>query len=125
MANGRPTTIKIPEESTDLKAKWHAAAKEVAYKLLDLRKESWKDYNIFEKTMVHMELDARYKFDPPLDPRCVDKYLSGHLRTSRAVWKVYWQKYGDTQRHHNCPEEAWAKLTKWYVAHPSLQRGSC
>lgn len=45
LATGRPSTIKILESSSDLKCKWHAAAKDVAYKLLDLRKESWKEYS--------------------------------------------------------------------------------
>lgn len=114
LATGRPSTIRLPEDETTLKARWHAAAKEVAYKLLDLRKESWKDYNYFEKEVVHRELDEKYKFDPPIDPKKVDKYLSGHLRTSRAVWKAHWIKYGDAQKHHNCPADAWAKLIKWW-----------
>lgn len=49
LASGRASTIKIMEETTNLKARWHVAAKEVAYKLLDLRKESWKEYTMFEK----------------------------------------------------------------------------
>lgn len=114
LASGQPTTIKIAEDSTDLKATWHAAAKEMAYKFLDMTKESWKDYNIFEKNMVHTELKEQFKFDPPLDPRKVDKYLSGHFRTSRAVWKAHWKKCGSSNRHHNCPEVAWEKLTKWW-----------
>ena len=114
LASGRPTIVKVPLRQTDLKSTWHAAAKEVAYKLLDLRKESWKDYSIFEKSVVHNELKEAYKFDPPLDPKRVDKYLSCHLRTSRAVWKAHWKKYGTEHRHHNCPEEAWAKLSSWW-----------
>ena len=114
LATGRPTTIKVSEENNDLKGMWHAAAKEVAYKFLDLRKDNWKDYSLREKGMIHNELKEQYKFDPPLDPKSIDKYLSGHLRTSRAVWKAHWKKYGDTKRHHNCPEEAWEKLTKWW-----------
>jgi hypothetical protein len=114
LASGRPPIIKLSEERTDLKARWHAAAKEVAYKLLDLRKESWKEYTMFEKSMIHKVLDEQYKFDPPIDPPQVDKYLSGHLRTSRAVWKAHWLKYGDASRHHNCPEAAWEKLIKWW-----------
>lgn len=114
LAQGRPTTIKVSEESSDLKAKWHAAAKECAYKYLDLTKESWKDYTLFEKGVVHKEVNEILKWDPPLDPRRIDIYLSGHLRTSRAVWKAHWQKHGDAHRHHNCPEVAWATLTKWW-----------
>lgn len=114
LATGRPSTIKIPESSSDLKCRWHAAAKDVAYKLLDLRKESWKEYSQFEKETLHREVNERYKFDPPIDPKSLDKYLSGHLRTARAVWKAHWQKYGDGQRHHNCPAAAWEKLIKWW-----------
>lgn len=65
--------------------------------------------------MLHRELNAQYKFDPPLDPKKVDKYLSGHLRTSHAVWKAHWLKYGDDSRHHNCPAKAWEKLIKWWL----------
>lgn len=114
LATGRTTTIKVPEVNNDLKGTWHATAKEVAYKFLDLRKNSWKDYSMFEKGVVHKELKAQYKFDPPLDPKRVENYLSSHLRTSRAVWKAHWKKYGDSKRHNNCPEEAWEKLTRWW-----------
>lgn len=101
-----------------MKSIWHAAAKEVAYKLLDLRKESWKDYSIFEKSLVHNELNEQFKFIPPINPKRIDKYLSGHLRTSRGVWKAHWKKFGAANRHHNCPQEAWDKLSKWW---PTIQ----
>ena len=114
LAAGRPPTRHVPEEETDLKARWHQAAKEVAYKMLDLRKDGWKEYTNFDKARVHKELRDVFKFDPPLDQKRVEKYLSGHLRTSRAVWKAHWTKYGASQRHHNCPEEAWEALTKWW-----------
>ena len=114
LAAGRPPTRHVPEEKPDLKARWHSAAKEVAYKVLDLRKDGWKEYSPFDKSRVHRELNDVYKFDPPLDRKSVEKYLAGHLRTSRAVWKAHWLKYGDSQRHHHCPEEAWEKLTKWW-----------
>lgn len=114
LATGEPTTIRGGEDENELKGKWHAAAKELAYKFLDLRKESWKDYNIFEKGMVHKLLKEQYKFDPPICPKQIDKYLSGHLRTSRAVWKAHWKKYGPLERHHNCPQVAWDKLCKWW-----------
>ena len=44
----------------------------------------------------------------------VEKYLAGHLCSSRAVWKAHWMRYGDFERHHNCPEEAWDKLIQWW-----------
>lgn len=117
LASGRPANVSVPVEQTDLKSAWHAAAKEVAYKFLDLRKERWKDYSFFEKSVVHAQLNEVYNFDPPLDPKKVDKFLSSHLRTSRAVWKAHWKKEGPKNRHHNCPEEAWAKLiTIWPTA---------
>ena len=115
LASGRPANVKVPVKHTDLKSTWHAAAKESAYKLLDITKESWKDYSIFEKSVVHREVNVAYKFDPPIDPKRIDKYLSCHLRTSRAVWKAHWKKYGPEQRHHNCPEGAWAKLCSWWL----------
>ena len=34
---------------------------------------------------VHKILNAHYKFDLPLDPKCVDKYLAGHLHSSKAA----------------------------------------
>ena len=114
LGSGLAAAINVAEEQSDLRTAWHTAAKEVAYRYLDLRKESWKDYNQFEKAQVHKELAAQYSCNPPLDTRCVDKYLSGHLRTSRAVWKAHWKKYGPSRRHHNCPEEAWEKLTSWW-----------
>ena len=114
LATGRTTEIAVAVVQTDLKSAWHTAAKEVAYKFLDLRKESWKDYSLFDKAKVHKEIATQYKYDPPLDPKRIDKYLSGHLRTQRAVWKVHWKRYGSSHRHHNCPEEAWEKLTAWW-----------
>lgn len=49
LAGGRPVTYRAPEGQNDLKGRWHAAAKEVAYSVLDLRKEGWRNYNMFEK----------------------------------------------------------------------------
>ena len=114
LATGQPMQITVAEPTTDLKSAWHAAAKEVAYKFLDLTKESWKEYNHFEKDRVHREVNEQYKFDPPIDPKRIDKFLSCHLRTSRAVWKAHWKKYGTSNRHPNCPELAWQKLTRWW-----------
>lgn len=114
LATGDPITIKDADEQGNLKAVWHAAAKEVAYKFLDLTKETWKDYSIFEKTMVHDEINAQFKFDPPITQKRIDNYLSSHLRTSRAVWKAHWKKNGPSERHHNCPQAAWDRLCKWW-----------
>lgn len=81
---------------------------------MDLRKEGWKQYTHFELARVHKELDEKYKFEPPLDPGRVNKYLAGHLRSARASWKSHWTKHGDNDRHPNCPEEAWEKLIRWW-----------
>lgn len=124
LSRGRPVTLRAPEGQNDLKTRWHTAAKKVAYNLLDLRKEGSKDYSMFDKGRVHKELDAKYQFDPPLDPKRVDKYLAGHLRTSRGVWKAHWLKYGDSQRHHNCPEEAWEKLINWWPTDACMEEAS-
>ena len=114
LAGGRPPSVNVPESATHLKARWHNAAKIAAYKLLDLRKESWKEYSNFDKERVHNEIHEHYKFDPPLDARRINKYLAGHLRSSRAVWKAHWQVHGNHNRHHNCPVEAWETLIKWW-----------
>ena len=114
VAGGRAPIITIAENETHLKARWHAAAKELAYKLMPFKKEGWKGYSTFEKGVIHQELNSRYKFDPPVDPKRVEKYLAGHLRSSRAVWKSHWLRYGDSKRHHNCPEDAWQELILWW-----------
>ena len=114
LAQGRPPTLNVNEEETYLKTRWHSAAKEVAYIFLDIRKESWRAYTMFENTLVHKELNVQYKFDSPLDPKRVDKYLCRHLHSARAVWKAHWLQYGDDAWHPNCPEEAWQKLIRWW-----------
>ena len=114
LSQGRLPTLNVKEDQTHLKSRWHTAAKEVAYKFLDLRKEGWKQYTHFELARVHKELDEKYKFEPPLDPGRVNKYLAGHLRSARASWKSHWTKHGDNDRHPNCPEEAWEKLIRWW-----------
>jgi hypothetical protein len=114
LAEGRPPAMNVKENQTHLKARWHAAAKEAAYKFLDLRKEGWKAYTPFEKALVHNEIEVRYKFEPPLDPLRIDKFLASHLRSARAVWKSHWKKFGDDIRHPNCPEAAWQSLIKWW-----------
>ena len=124
LAGGEPPSIHVSENETHLKARWHSAAKECAYKLLDLRKEGWKHYTLWDKERVHKELIRHYKFDPPLDPKVVDKYLAGHLRSSRAVWKSHWLKHGDKGRHPNCPEEAWAKLIKWWCTDQCMEESA-
>ena len=124
LAGGRPPAINVSKSQTHMKARWHSAAKEVAYKLLDLRKERWKEYTIFEKSKVYNKLNAQYKFDPPIDPRQVEKYLAAHLRSSRAVWKSHWLKYGDDERHHKCPKEAWEKLIKWWPTKACIEESA-
>ena len=114
LAAGRPPSISVSDQETHLKARWHSAAKEVAYKVLDMRKEGWKGYTMHDKGKLHKELNEKYKFDPPLDPQRVEKYLAGHFRSSRAVWKAHWLKHGDDDRHHNCPEDAWEQLIQWW-----------
>jgi hypothetical protein len=114
LAEGRPPEMKVPESQTHLKARWHAAAKEACYKILDLRREGWKGYSHFEKTKMHNEMNAIAKFEPPIERRRVEKFLAQHLRGSRAVWKAHWRRHGDKNRHPNCPEEAWAQLIKWW-----------
>ena len=115
LAEGRPPKVKVSEDHRHLKARWHAAAKEVAYKYLDLTKESWKSYTSHEKSTIRRELDELIKCEPPLDPHVVDKYLAGHLRSARAVWKAHWLQHGDGARHPNCPEVAWENLIKWWA----------
>lgn len=124
LAGGHPPTIEFGDDQTHLKARWHAAAKEIAYKLLDLRKNSWKEYSQFEKSRVHNELNAHYNFDPPLSPHRIDKFLANHLRSSRSVWKAHWTKGGDENRHPNCPEEAWAKLIKWWCTEACMEESA-
>ena len=124
LAEGRPPEINIGEEQGHLRARWHSIAKEAAYKILDLRKEGWKSYNIFEKGKVHREVNAALKIDPPLDPKRIDKYLAAHLRSARAVWKAHWIKHGDANRHPNCPEEAWAKLIRWWPTEACMEESA-
>ena len=61
---------------------------------MDLKNEGWRDYSMFEKGLnahykfnsrVYKILNAHYKFDLPLDPKRVDKYLAGHLHSSKAA----------------------------------------
>ena len=124
LATGRQPTLKVSEDETHLKTRWHSAAKECAYKFLDLRKQSWKSYSHWDKEKVHRELKEVYKFDPPLDPKRVEKYLSSHLRSARAVWKAHWQKYGPENRHPNCREDAWEKLTKWWPTEECMEEAA-
>ena len=114
LAAGRPPSLNGGESATHLKVRWHTVAKTVAYQILDLTKESWKEYTIHDKGLVYRALNEQFQFDPPIDARRVEKYLCGHLRSSRAVWKAHWQKYGDHNRHLHCPEEAWETLIKWW-----------
>lgn len=124
LAEGRPPAVNASEDQTDLKARWHSAAKEIAYGILDLSKEGWKGYSVFDKTKIHTELNTKYKFDPPVDPKRVDKYLAGHLRSSRAVWKAHWQRHGAGDRHQNCPKIAWDKLIKWWPTEACMEESA-
>lgn len=124
LAGGRPPELHLGENQSHLKARWQSAAKEAAYKHLDMRKEGWKGYSIFDKSKVHKEINATYKFDPPLDTKRVEKYLAAHLRSSRAVWKAQWLRHGDDNRHPNCPEEAWAKLIKWWPTEKCMEESA-
>ena len=124
LAEGRRLEINVSEEHSHLRARWHSIAKEAAYKILDLRKEGWKSYTIFEKGKVHREVNLALKIDPPLDPKRIDKYLAAHLRSARAVWKAHWMKHGDENRHPNCPEEAWAQLILWWPTEACMEEST-
>ena len=124
LAEGRAPEINAIEDQPHLKARWHSIAKEAAYKILDLSKEGWKAYTFHEKRLVHNEIIDNHKFDPPLDPARIDKYLSAHLRSARAVWKAHWIKYGDEDRHPNCPETAWAKLILWWPTEKCMEESA-
>ena len=124
LAGGRPPLMNVGESPTHLKARWHSAAKEVAYNTLDLSKDGWKAYSMFDKAKVHKDLNEKYKFDPPLDPKRVEKYLAGHLRSSRAAWKAHWIKYGDNVRHQNCPADTWAKLIRWWPTEACMEEAA-
>ena len=89
LTGGRTPTITATKTDTHLKSRWHAAAKTIVYNLMEF-KEGWKGYSIFEKGLIHQEPNAQYKFDSPMDLKLMEKYLAGHLRTSRAVWKTQW-----------------------------------
>lgn len=39
----RSIRINLDHDKTDLKGRWHATAKEMVYKILDLKKEGWKE----------------------------------------------------------------------------------
>lgn len=124
LAEGRAPAVHNSDDQTHLKAKWHSAAKEIAYGILDLSKEGWKGYSTFEKSKIHTDLNTKYKFDPPLDPKRVEKYLAGHLRSSRAVWKAHWQRHRLQERHHNCPQTAWEKLIKWWPTEACMEESA-
>lgn len=124
LAVGRPPSINVSEQETHMKVRWHSAAKEVAYKILDMRKEGWKGYSLHDKGKVHKELNEKYKFDPPLDPQRVEKYLAEHLRSSRAVWKTHWLKHGDEDWHHNCPKDAWEQLIQWWPTEACMEESA-
>lgn len=115
---GKKRIIKVPKDSgppiQHCKSRWHAAVKEVAYSVLDLRVKDWTLYSKFEKDRLHSELAQQFKFDPPLNENQVEKYIAGHLRGQRCVWKAHWVAHGSDNRHTNCPPEAWATLTKWW-----------
>lgn len=110
--------IKLPRDSgtpiPHCKSRWHAAVKEVAYSVLDLRVKEWTLYSKFDKDRLHSELAEQFKFDPPLNKFQVEKYISRHLRGQRYVWKAHWMAFGNEHRHVNCPPEAWATLTRWW-----------
>jgi hypothetical protein len=106
--------VKVVESETHLKTRWQSAAKEAAYKFLDLRKEGWKAYTAFERSKVHKEMRDIYKFDPVIVPSRVEKYLAQHFRSSRALWKAHWKAHGPENRHPGCPQEAWDKLIQWW-----------
>lgn len=124
LAAGRPPVITVNSDETHLKTKWHAAAKNAAYKILDLRKEGWKEYTMFDLAKVHKEFKETCKFDPPIDPKRVEKYLAGHLRSMRAVWKAHWQRHGSDNRHPHCPEEAWETLIQWWPTDKCKERSA-
>lgn len=73
---------------------------------------------------MHKEINTTYKFDLPIDPKRIEKYLAGHLRSSRAVWKAHWQRHGPDNRHPNCPEEAWETLIQWWPTDACKERSA-
>lgn len=116
IANGKRPTIKRSRRHTtgDLKSRWHSCVKEVAYSVLDLRIKEWGGYSTHSKKMLHEEIKSRFSFDPPVTEKEINRYLAGHLRSQRGVWKLHWEKFGENNKHPGCPVEAWQTLVKWW-----------
>lgn len=116
IAAGKRPTIKRSRRGTtgDLKSRWHSAVKEVAYSVLDLRIKEWGGYSTHDKKMLHDEIKSRFSFDPPVTEKEINRYLAGHLRSQRGVWKLHWEKFGENNKHPGCPVEVWQTLVKWW-----------
>lgn len=49
----RPPSVNVHEDQTELKARWHSTVKEIAYGIIDLSKDGWKGYFVFDKCKIH------------------------------------------------------------------------
>ena len=118
LASGGTPVIELPSNEAGIvtsgKFRWHQAVKAVAYRVLDLTIMNWAHQSKRDVKRFHEELQKEYRFVPELDKHCVEKYLKGHLRSSRAVWKQVWTDTGDLMKPQNCPTEVWEVLIKWW-----------
>lgn len=118
LASGGTPVIKLPSNEVGIvtsgKFRWHQAVKAVAYRVLDLTIMNWAHQSKRDVKRFHEELEKEYRFVPELGKHCIEKYLKGHLRSSRAAWKQVWADTGELVKPENCPSEVWEVLVKWW-----------
>lgn len=118
LASGGTPVIKLPSNEAGIitsgKFRWHQAVKAVAYRVLDLTIMNWAQQSKRDVKRFHEDLQKEYSFVPELGQHCVEKYLKGHLQSSRASWKQVWADTGELVKPHNCPIEVWEVLIKWW-----------
>ena len=118
LASGGTPVIKLPSNEAGIvtsgKFRWHQAVKAVAYRVLDLTIMNWAHQSKRDVKRFHEELQKEYRFVPELGKHSVEKYLKGHLRSSRAAWKQVWADTGELVKPENCTYEVWEVLVKWW-----------
>jgi hypothetical protein len=59
-----------------------------------------------------------FRFDPPLKPGIIEKYVQEHLSFVRQKWRKVGKVGGDATRPNGCPTNAWPKLVRyWKIPH--------
>ena len=92
----------------------HTQFRASARRFLKLSVIHFRDHPDSDLKIVKDDLDSRFEFNPPLRPDYMLWYIEQSLRTCRYLWRKYWVKTGQGEKHKHCPLRYFPPLVKYW-----------